>query len=63
MRNRFLSDYIFNKTGQSRTAKQVGSRLQQLRDPRSGKRRRSGSLYLLSFLSLMACTSDELVVA
>jgi transcriptional enhancer factor len=63
MRNRFLSDYIFNKTGQSRTAKQVGSRLQQLRDPRSGKRRRSSSLYLFLYLSLMAFTSDELVVA
>ncbi|EAU83076.1 hypothetical protein CC1G_11160 [Coprinopsis cinerea okayama7 len=32
MRNRFISDYIFEKTGKLRTAKQVGSRLQQLRD-------------------------------
>ncbi|KIY70081.1 hypothetical protein CYLTODRAFT_442203 [Cylindrobasidium torrendii FP15055 ss-10] len=31
-RNRFISDYIFNTTGSVRTAKQVGSRLQQLRD-------------------------------
>ncbi|KAJ6535012.1 hypothetical protein B0H19DRAFT_871917, partial [Mycena capillaripes] len=30
-RNRFISDYIFYKTGKRRTAKQVGSRLQQLR--------------------------------
>ena len=32
MRNRFISDYILEKTGKTRTAKQVGSRLQQLRD-------------------------------
>ncbi|RXW17910.1 hypothetical protein EST38_g7944 [Candolleomyces aberdarensis] len=31
-RNRFISDYIYEKTGKSRTHKQVGSRLQQLRD-------------------------------
>ncbi|KAG7444563.1 uncharacterized protein BT62DRAFT_1008226 [Guyanagaster necrorhizus] len=31
-RNIFISDEIFKKTGKSRTAKQVGSRLQQLRD-------------------------------
>ncbi|KAJ7315756.1 hypothetical protein DFH08DRAFT_790184, partial [Mycena albidolilacea] len=31
-RNRFISDYIFNKTGKRRSPKQVGSRLQQLRD-------------------------------
>ncbi|KAJ7618627.1 hypothetical protein FB45DRAFT_169771 [Roridomyces roridus] len=31
-RNRFISDYIFDKTGKRRTAKQVGSRLQQLRE-------------------------------
>ncbi|KAJ7642015.1 hypothetical protein FB45DRAFT_1054362 [Roridomyces roridus] len=30
-RNRFISDYIFAKTGERRTNKQVGSRLQQLR--------------------------------
>ncbi|KAJ7616417.1 hypothetical protein FB45DRAFT_934206 [Roridomyces roridus] len=30
-RNRFISDYIFSKTGERRTNKQVGSRLQQLR--------------------------------
>lgn len=44
MRNRFISDFIFSKTGKRRTAKQVGSRLQQLRDTCAGKR-------LLSLLS------------
>ncbi|KAF8990079.1 hypothetical protein BDQ17DRAFT_1372401 [Cyathus striatus] len=38
MRNRFISDYIFDKTGKRRTPKQVGSRLQQLRDTDGGKR-------------------------
>ena len=32
MRNRFISEYIYKKTGKRRTAKQVGSRIQQLRD-------------------------------
>lgn len=32
MRNRFISDYILETTGKRRTAKQVGSRLQQLKD-------------------------------
>ncbi|KAF9041052.1 hypothetical protein BDZ89DRAFT_1128906 [Hymenopellis radicata] len=32
MRNRIISDYIYNTTGKYRTPKQVGSRLQQLRD-------------------------------
>ncbi|KAL0578126.1 hypothetical protein V5O48_003869 [Marasmius crinis-equi] len=32
MRNRYISTYIYQKTGKVRTAKQVGSRLQQLRD-------------------------------
>ena len=31
-RNRFISDHIFKVTGKMRTPKQVGSRLQQLRD-------------------------------
>ena len=39
MRNRFISDWIYEKTGKRRTAKQVGSRLQQLRDTCGGKRR------------------------
>ncbi|KAG5641223.1 hypothetical protein DXG03_005698 [Asterophora parasitica] len=38
MRNRFISNHIFNKTGTRRTAKQVGSRLQQLRDTCGGKK-------------------------
>ncbi|KAI0827628.1 TEA/ATTS domain family-domain-containing protein [Trametes gibbosa] len=38
MRNKFISDYIFNVTGKRRTPKQVGSRLQQLRDTTEGKR-------------------------
>ncbi|KIK55434.1 hypothetical protein GYMLUDRAFT_76516 [Collybiopsis luxurians FD-317 M1] len=36
MRNRFISEYIFKTTGELRTAKQVGSRLQQLRDTVGG---------------------------
>ncbi|TFK19429.1 hypothetical protein FA15DRAFT_724459 [Coprinopsis marcescibilis] len=38
LRNRFISDWIYEKTGKRRTAKQVGSRLQQLRDTCGGKR-------------------------
>ncbi|KAF9041758.1 hypothetical protein BDZ89DRAFT_315790 [Hymenopellis radicata] len=38
MRNRFISEYIYRKTGRRRTAKQVGSRLQQLRETCTGKR-------------------------
>ncbi|KIK05809.1 hypothetical protein K443DRAFT_90627 [Laccaria amethystina LaAM-08-1] len=41
MRNRFISDWIYEKTGKRRTAKQVGSRLQQLRDTCGGKRCKS----------------------
>ncbi|XP_006461429.1 hypothetical protein AGABI2DRAFT_222207 [Agaricus bisporus var. bisporus H97] len=37
MRNRYISDYIYEKTGKRRTAKQVGSRLQQLRDTCGGR--------------------------
>ncbi|KAH8105082.1 hypothetical protein BXZ70DRAFT_503765 [Cristinia sonorae] len=37
MRNKFISDYIFQTTGKRRTPKQVGSRIQQLRDTSSGK--------------------------
>ncbi|KAI0820514.1 hypothetical protein BC628DRAFT_1422847 [Trametes gibbosa] len=36
-RNKFIAQYILNKTGQIRTAKQVGSRIQQLRDTSAGK--------------------------
>ncbi|KAF8622939.1 hypothetical protein AX15_006616 [Amanita polypyramis BW_CC] len=38
MRNRLVSDYIYKKTGKRRTAKQVGSRIQQLRDSCAGKK-------------------------
>jgi TEA/ATTS domain len=38
MRNRFISDYIFHLTGKRRSPKQVGSRLQQLKDTCKGKR-------------------------
>ncbi|KAG6333842.1 hypothetical protein ID866_5247 [Astraeus odoratus] len=37
MRNRFISDYIYRATGKYRSAKQVGSRLQQLRDTAEGR--------------------------
>ncbi|KAJ6540840.1 hypothetical protein DFH09DRAFT_1041730, partial [Mycena vulgaris] len=37
-RNRFISDYIFEKTGKRRSAKQVGNRLQQLRESCGGKK-------------------------
>ena len=36
-RNKFISEYILKKTGEIRTAKQVGSRIQQLRDTSAGK--------------------------
>ncbi|KAF9468360.1 hypothetical protein BDZ94DRAFT_782548 [Collybia nuda] len=39
MRNRFISDYIFSTTGKRRTAKQVGSRLQQLKVTDTGSKR------------------------
>ncbi|KAF6761113.1 hypothetical protein DFP72DRAFT_1002917 [Ephemerocybe angulata] len=38
LRNRFISDWIFEKTGKRRTAKQVGGRLQQLRDTFGGRK-------------------------
>lgn len=44
MRNKFISDFIFEVTGVRRTPKQVGSRLQQLRDTCEGKRSESSSL-------------------
>lgn len=37
MRNKFVADYIFGKTEVRRTPKQVGSRIQQLRDTQTGK--------------------------
>ncbi|TEB38008.1 hypothetical protein FA13DRAFT_1785853 [Coprinellus micaceus] len=38
LRNRFISDWIYDKTGKRRSAKQVGSRLQQLRDTCGGRK-------------------------
>ncbi|OJA17332.1 hypothetical protein AZE42_05915 [Rhizopogon vesiculosus] len=37
MRNRFISEYIFRTTGKYRSSKQIGSRLQQLRDTSEGR--------------------------
>lgn len=37
MRNRFISEYIFRMTGKYRSSKQIGSRLQQLRDTSEGR--------------------------
>ncbi|KAF7335689.1 TEA domain-containing protein [Mycena venus] len=42
-RNRFISDYIFDKTGKRRSPKQVGSRLQQLRESCGGTQCSSSS--------------------
>ncbi|KAJ7217594.1 hypothetical protein C8J57DRAFT_1016058, partial [Mycena rebaudengoi] len=39
-RNKFISDHIFEKTGKWRSAKQVGSRLQQLRESCHGQKLR-----------------------
>ncbi|KAG1745271.1 hypothetical protein EDB19DRAFT_1849322 [Suillus lakei] len=36
-RNQFISDYIYRKTGKHRSSKQIGSRLQQLRDTSEGR--------------------------
>lgn len=45
-RNRFISDFIFDETGVRRTPKQVGSRLQQLKDVGCGKQREFSSCCL-----------------
>ncbi|KAG1866953.1 hypothetical protein C8R48DRAFT_772153 [Suillus tomentosus] len=37
MRNRFISEYIYHKTGKYRSSKQIGSRLQQFRDTSEGR--------------------------
>ncbi len=36
-RNKFIAEYILKKTGYIRTAKQVGFRLQQLKETDAGK--------------------------
>ncbi|KAF8805239.1 hypothetical protein BYT27DRAFT_7192967 [Phlegmacium glaucopus] len=56
MRNRFISDWIYEKTGKRRTAKQVGSRLQQLRDTCGGKR----LLTLISPIARRPCRPTSL---
>jgi len=43
LRNKFISDWIYEKTGRRRTAKQVGSRLQQLRDTCHGGKKSMSS--------------------
>lgn len=48
MRNQYISDYIYRATGKRRSAKQVGSRLQQLRDTFHGKRRKLRFILLTS---------------
>lgn len=55
MRNKFISDYIYDATGKRRTPKQVGSRLQQLRDTCEGKR----ILKLLASRSTEAAKAEE----
>ncbi|KAG1762335.1 hypothetical protein EDD22DRAFT_581650 [Suillus occidentalis] len=37
MRNRFISEYIYQHTGKYRSSKQIGSRLQQFRDTSEGR--------------------------
>lgn len=50
MRNRFVSDYIREATGKVRTPKQVGSRLQQLRETCKDSESR---YYLIRLLNLV----------
>jgi hypothetical protein len=58
MRNKFVADYIFEKTQQRRTPKQVGSRIQQLRDTHSGKQSKSSSI----FAGIADIADDSLVL-
>lgn len=51
-RNRFISQYIHEKTGKTRTHKQVGSRLQQLRDTCEDSR-------ILALISRGSCEDAE----
>jgi len=46
LRNRFIADYIREVTGKKRTPKQVGSRLQQLRDTCKEERSKSRRILL-----------------
>lgn len=58
-RNRFISDYIYHVTGKRRTAKQVGSRLQQLRDTCGGKRSQCFSRLSSRLFVLMSLHSSQ----
>ncbi|KAF5341753.1 hypothetical protein D9611_001816 [Ephemerocybe angulata] len=51
-RNRFISQFIYEKTGKNRTHKQVGSRLQQLRDTCEDSR-------ILALISRGSCDDPE----
>ncbi|KAJ7315776.1 hypothetical protein DFH08DRAFT_820355 [Mycena albidolilacea] len=57
-RNRFISDYIFNKTGKRRFPKQVGSRLQQLRDCCEDTRLRR---LICPFTKTLSCSGSSMV--
>lgn len=46
MRNKFVADYIYDTTKVRRTPKQVGSRIQQLRDTQSGKQSKPSRFFL-----------------
>jgi hypothetical protein len=71
MRNRFISDYIHSTTGKFRSAKQVGSRIQQLRDTPGGRKCKchiAGAVYVRStfkFLNYLYLSyhSDRCIVA
>lgn len=59
-RNRFISDYIYRKTGKLRTAKQVGSRLQQLRETCGGNKCMS---YICILFDCFSCLSSTPVLS
>ncbi|KAF9234819.1 hypothetical protein BU15DRAFT_78656 [Melanogaster broomeanus] len=63
MRNRFISDYVHRTTGKYRSAKQVGSRLQQLRDTAEGRECESYFSYAVyvrtSFIILFECAGSR----
>ncbi|KAJ3731575.1 hypothetical protein DFJ43DRAFT_370529 [Lentinula guzmanii] len=61
MRNRFISDHIFKTTGETRTAKQVGSRLQQLRDTCGGGKKCMNDLLKSWFPKLTRCSVQKLL--
>ena len=65
MRNKFISDYIYQVTGKHRTPKQVGSCLQQLRDTCEGKRSESRSLCpdIAPLLNVMDASPQALIAS